>query len=68
LLVVSWATDSKNKLTQIVNFLVFLQIWDAPSWVLVISQNNTVLFKSGEVAKTQIVLPGFSVAVDELMA
>ncbi|MDY6806995.1 MAG: Uma2 family endonuclease, partial [Cyanobacteriota bacterium] len=42
-----------------------LEVWllfPKSSWVLVISQNNTVLFKSGEVAKTQIVLPGFSVA------
>ncbi len=38
------------------------------SWVLVITQGDVVLFKSGEVAKTQLVLPGFSVAVDELMA
>jgi Uma2 family endonuclease len=48
-----------------------LEVWllfPQSSWVLVISQNNTVLFKSGEVAKTQIVLPGFNVAVDELMA
>jgi hypothetical protein len=48
-----------------------LEVWllfPQSSLVLVISQNNTVLFKSGEVAKTQIVLPGFSVAVDELMA
>lgn len=48
-----------------------LEVWllfPQSSWVLVISQNNTVLFKGGEVAKTQIVLPGFRVAVDELMA
>lgn len=48
-----------------------LEVWllfPKSSWVLVITQNNTVLFKSGEVAKTQIVLPGFSVQVDELMA
>ena len=48
-----------------------LEVWllfPKSSWVLVISQDNTVLFKSGETAKTQIVLPGFSVAVDELMA
>ena len=48
-----------------------LEVWllfSQSSWVLVISQNDTVLFKSGEVATTQIVLPGFTVAVDELMA
>ncbi len=48
-----------------------LEVWllfPQSSWVLVIGQNNTVLFKSGEMAKTQIVLPGFSVAVAELMA
>ncbi len=48
-----------------------LEVWllfSKSSWVLVISQDNTVLFKAREVAKTQIVLPGLSVAVDELMA
>ncbi len=37
-------------------------------WVLVITINQTYLFKSGESAKTQIVLSGFTVGVDELMA
>ena len=38
------------------------------SWVLVITQSQVVLFKPSDVARTQVVLPGFSVAVDELMA
>ncbi|NJL69003.1 MAG: Uma2 family endonuclease [Microcoleus sp. SM1_3_4] len=48
-----------------------LEVWllfPKSSWVLVITQNGVVLFKPGEVARTQVVLPGFSVAVDELMA
>ena len=48
-----------------------LEVWllfPKSSWVLVITQNQVVLFKPGEVAITQVVLPGFSVAVDELMA
>lgn len=48
-----------------------LEVWllfPKSSWVLVITQSGVVLFKPGEVARTQIVLPGFSVAVDELMA
>jgi Uma2 family endonuclease len=48
-----------------------LEVWllfPKSSWVLVITQGEVVLFKPGEVAKTQVVLPGFSVGVDELMA
>ena len=48
-----------------------LEVWllfPKSSWVLVITQGEVVLFKPGEVARTQVVLPGFSVAVDELMA
>jgi Uma2 family endonuclease len=48
-----------------------LEVWllfPKSSWVLVISQDGVCLFKPGEVARTQVVLPGFSVAVDELMA
>ncbi len=37
-------------------------------WVLVITGNQTYLFKLGDSAKTQIVLSGFTVGVDELMA
>ncbi|MEG3845938.1 Uma2 family endonuclease [Microcoleus sp. herbarium19] len=48
-----------------------LEVWllfPKSSWVLVITQNQVVLFKPGDVAITQVVLPGFRVAVDELMA
>jgi Uma2 family endonuclease len=48
-----------------------LEVWllfPKSSWVLVITQGEVVLFKPGDVAKTQVVLPGFIVAVDELMA
>ena len=48
-----------------------LEVWllfPKSSWVLVITQSQAVLFKPGEVAITQVVLPGFRVAVDELMA
>ena len=48
-----------------------LEVWllfPKSSLVLVITQSQVVLFKPGDVARTQVVLPGFSVAVDELMA
>jgi Uma2 family endonuclease len=48
-----------------------LEVWllfPKSSWVLVITQSQVLLFKSGEEARTQVVLPGFSVVVDELMA
>ncbi|MEG4939350.1 Uma2 family endonuclease [Microcoleus sp. F4-D5] len=48
-----------------------LEVWllfPKSSWVLVITQSQVVLFKPGEVAVTQVVLAGFRVAVDELMA
>jgi Uma2 family endonuclease len=35
--------------------------------VLIITQNQTLAFKSGDVVSTQIVLLGFSVAIDELL-
>lgn len=37
-------------------------------WVIVITQQQKLLFTMGEVVSTQIVLQGFSVAVDELLA
>jgi len=37
-------------------------------WILVITQNQTVVFRSGDVVSTQVVLTGFSIAVDELLA
>ncbi len=36
--------------------------------VLLITQNQTLGFNTGDVLSTQLVLPGFSVAVDELLA
>lgn len=36
--------------------------------VVVVTADAEQTFKSGEIAKTQIVLPGFSVAVDELLS
>lgn len=43
-------------------------IFPESQWVLVIAQQQQRLFNLGEVASTQIVLPGFSVSVDELLA
>ena len=37
-------------------------------WIIVTTQNKRLVFVSGEVVSTQTVLPGFSVAVDELLA
>lgn len=37
-------------------------------WIIVTTQNKRLVFTSGEVVSTQLVLPGFSVAVDELLA
>lgn len=36
--------------------------------VLVMTQSQIVGFKSGEVAATQMILPGFSMAVKQLVA
>lgn len=36
-------------------------------WILVITQTHKLWFGSGEVVSTQVVLQGFSVAVDELL-
>ncbi|NES86777.1 MAG: Uma2 family endonuclease [Moorea sp. SIO2B7] len=38
------------------------------SWIIVVTKEVRKVFISGEVISTQIVLPGFSVAVDELLA
>ncbi len=43
-------------------------VFPESQWVLVITQERQVLFNMGEVVSTQIVLEGFSVAVDELLA
>ena len=37
-------------------------------WIIVITQEQHLLLTLGEVASTQAVLQGFSVAVDELLA
>ena len=37
-------------------------------WVMVLTENQGMMFASGQVASTQKVLPGFSIAVDELLA
>ncbi|MGH7998937.1 MAG: Uma2 family endonuclease [Brasilonema sp.] len=37
------------------------------SWIIVITKNQRFVFTSGEIVSTQIVLKGFSVAVDELL-
>jgi Uma2 family endonuclease len=37
-------------------------------WIIVITQNKRLVFVSGEMVSTQIVLPGFTAAVDELLA
>lgn len=36
-------------------------------WIIVITQQQRLLFTVGEVASTQVVLQGFSVSVDELL-
>ncbi|MFB2838144.1 Uma2 family endonuclease [Floridanema evergladense] len=37
-------------------------------WVIVVTQNQQLIFTSGKTVNTQIILPGFSVSVDELLA
>jgi Uma2 family endonuclease len=37
-------------------------------WIVVITQQQKLLFNTGEVVSNQVVLPGFSVAVNELLA
>jgi Uma2 family endonuclease len=37
-------------------------------WVMVITENQGLMFTSGQVVSTQRVLKGFSVPVDELLA
>ncbi len=36
-------------------------------WIIVVTPNQRLVFTNGEVANTQTILPGFSVAVDELL-
>jgi Uma2 family endonuclease len=37
-------------------------------WIIVNTQSQRLIFTSGEVVSTQIILLGFSVAVDDLLA
>jgi len=37
-------------------------------WIIVTTQNQRLIFTSGEVVSTQIILRGFSIAVDDLLA
>lgn len=37
-------------------------------WIIVVTNSTRKIFVSGEVATTQVVLPGFSVAVDDVLA
>ena len=36
-------------------------------WVIVVTAESKQIFGAGEIARTQLVLPGFSVAIDELL-
>ncbi|MBW4556615.1 MAG: Uma2 family endonuclease [Trichormus sp. ATA11-4-KO1] len=37
------------------------------SWIIVITKNQRLVFISGEVVRTQVLLAGFNIAVDELL-
>lgn len=37
-------------------------------WIIVVTQNQRLVFISGEIVSTQTILPGFRIAVDELLA
>lgn len=43
-------------------------VYPESRWVMVIIENQGLMFKSGQIVSTQKVLKGFSVAVDELLA
>lgn len=48
-----------------------LEVWlvfPESQWVLVINQQRQVLFNRGDTVSTQVILEGFSIAVDELLA
>ncbi|HAT13800.1 MAG TPA: hypothetical protein DCS91_09725 [Microcoleaceae bacterium UBA11344] len=48
-----------------------LEVWivfPESRWILIITQTQKLAFNSGGTVSTQLVLPGFSVAVDELLA
>ena len=43
-------------------------VFPESNWVLVVTQQRQILFSNGDIASTQSVLDGFSVAVNELLA
>lgn len=43
-------------------------VFPESQWVMVMTENQGLMFTAGQVANTQKVLPGFSVAVDDLLA
>ncbi|MFE1743794.1 Uma2 family endonuclease [Coleofasciculus sp. H7-2] len=48
-----------------------LEVWlvfPESRWIIVITQTQALMLTTGEVISTQTVLPGFNVAVDELLA
>ncbi len=48
-----------------------LEVWlvfPESRWVIVITQSQALMFTTGQVVSSQVVLQGFSVAVDELLA
>lgn len=42
-------------------------VFPVPKWIIVVTATTRTIFVSGDVAKTQLVLPGFAIAVDELL-
>jgi Uma2 family endonuclease len=42
-------------------------IFPESRWVIVVTQSQQLIFGAGQVVKTQVVLPGFSVAIDDLL-
>lgn len=43
-------------------------VYPEVSWVMVLTQDSKQIFASGEIAQTQRILPGFRIAVDDLLA
>ena len=43
-------------------------VFPESKWIIVVTQNQQLVFTSGKTVSTQIVLQGFSVAVDELLS
>jgi len=44
------------------------KVFPESQWVLVVTKQQQKLFNLSDVVSTEIMLPGFSVAVDELLA